>query len=145
MKKITKEWLTAALDDLMVIEKIVDEAHLTHIVAFHAQQAIEKSIKAVMEERDIDVPKIHNLLTLFSKIEGYTSYSADLDFLKTLDALYVDARYPGDFGLLPNGKPGLEEAKEFFHIARELHEAIKTELNEKANQNVSNEPSDQTI
>lgn len=131
MKKITEEWLKAARDDLMVIEKIIDSEYLTHIVAFHAQQAIEKAIKAVMEESNIDIPKIHNLLTLFVRIEGNTSYSVDQDLLKTLDALYIDARYPGDLGLLPNGKPDLKDAQRFFHEARELYEAIKKELSEK--------------
>lgn len=131
MKKITEEWLKAARDDLMVIEKIIDSEYLTHIVAFHAQQAIEKVIKAVMEEINIDIPKIHNLLTLFVRIEGNTSYSVDQDLLKTLDALYIDSRYPGDFGLLPNGKPDLKDAQRFFHEAREVYETIKKELSEK--------------
>lgn len=111
--------------------KIIDSEYLTHIVAFHAQQAIEKVIKAVMEETKIDIPKIHNLLTLFVRIEGNTSYSVDQDLLKTLDALYIDSRYPGDFGLLPNGKPDLKDAQRFFHEAREMYETIKKELSEK--------------
>jgi len=42
MKKLTEEWLKAAKDDLNVIERIIDDVHLSHIVAFHAQQCIEK-------------------------------------------------------------------------------------------------------
>ena len=45
MKKLTEEWLRAAKDDLDVIEKILGEAHLSHITAFHAQQCIEKAFK----------------------------------------------------------------------------------------------------
>jgi len=131
MKRITEEWLKAARDDLMVIERIIDSDHLTHIVAFHAQQTIEKAIKAVMEEMNIDIPKIHNLLTLFAKIEGNTLYRVDEDLLKTLDALYIDSRYPGDFGLLPNGKPDLNSAQRFFQEAKKLCEAIKKELSER--------------
>ncbi len=44
MKSLTEEWLKAARDDLDVIERIIDDAHLAHIVAFHAQQSIEKRI-----------------------------------------------------------------------------------------------------
>lgn len=43
MKKITEEWLNSASDDLKMINKAIDDASLTHQVAFHAQQAIEKS------------------------------------------------------------------------------------------------------
>lgn len=42
MKKLTEEWLKAAKDDLDVIERILSAAHLSHIVAFHAQQCVEK-------------------------------------------------------------------------------------------------------
>jgi hypothetical protein len=44
MKKLTEEWLKAAEDDLRVIERIGQDEHLTHMVAFHAQQAVEKSL-----------------------------------------------------------------------------------------------------
>jgi HEPN domain-containing protein len=53
MKKLTEEWLRAAKDDLDVMEKILGEAHLSHITAFHAQQCIEKVFKAVYEEHGI--------------------------------------------------------------------------------------------
>ena len=50
MKKITKEWLKVANDDLAVIEKIIDDNRLTNMVAFHSQQVVEKSLKAILEE-----------------------------------------------------------------------------------------------
>ena len=43
MRAFTKEWLKASNDDLLTIGKLLNDAHLTHIVAFHAQQSIEKS------------------------------------------------------------------------------------------------------
>ena len=53
MKQLTKEWLKAAGDDLIAIESLINNPILTNIVAFHSQQAIEKSMKAVIEEFDI--------------------------------------------------------------------------------------------
>jgi HEPN domain-containing protein len=50
MKEVTEEWLRAASDDLLVIDRIASEEHLAHMVAFHSQQCIEKSLKAVIEE-----------------------------------------------------------------------------------------------
>ena len=52
MKKISEEWLRAAKDDLRVVEKISQDEHLTNMVAFHSQQCIEKSLKAIIEEFD---------------------------------------------------------------------------------------------
>lgn len=59
MKLITKEWLNRAKDDLTVIEEIIDNRHLTNMVAFHAQQTVEKTLKAIIEEFEIGFIKTH--------------------------------------------------------------------------------------
>ncbi len=64
MRAFTKEWLKASNDDMLIIEQIINIEHLTHMVAFHSQQAIEKSFKALIEEYEIDIPKIHKLMRL---------------------------------------------------------------------------------
>lgn len=50
MKPVTREWLNRAKDDLDVIDEIIGHQHLTNMVAFHAQQAVEKIFKAIVEE-----------------------------------------------------------------------------------------------
>jgi len=120
MKMLAEEWLKAAKDDLDVIEKIIEDEHLSHIVAFHAQQCIEKVFKAVLEEHGIDMPKIHNLVTLYGKVESLIGEDLDMSLLKTLDALYIDARYPGELGLLPDGRPTIEDARRFYESSREI-------------------------
>jgi hypothetical protein len=42
--------------------------------------------------------------------------------------LYIDARYPGDFGLLPNGKPGIAEALLFQQAAKEIYDRVCNHL-----------------
>lgn len=113
MKNLTANWLKAAKDDLDVIERIIKAAHLSHMVAFHAQQCLEKLFKAVIEEHDIETHKIHKLVTLYDRIEGFLGEEMDLQLLKTLDSLYIEARYPGELGLLPNGRPTQDDAKRF--------------------------------
>ena len=49
MEKLAGEWLKAAKDDIDVIEKIIDDEHLSHVVAFHSQQCVEKTFKAIFE------------------------------------------------------------------------------------------------
>lgn len=46
------------------------------------------------------------------------------DLLTDLDDLYIDARYPGEFGLLPHGKPTLDEAKEFYDAVQYIFEKV---------------------
>jgi len=114
MKQLTREWLNAAEDDLITIENLLDNPILTNIVAFHSQQAIEKSIKAIVEEFGIVFIKTHNLQTLLIRIEEVISLSVNELIISELDRLYIDARYPADMGLMPYGKPTLEEAEIYF-------------------------------
>jgi HEPN domain-containing protein len=50
MKVSTRDWLNAASTDLQAIERLIGEPSLTGVVAFHAQQCLEKVFKAVLEE-----------------------------------------------------------------------------------------------
>ena len=51
--------------------------------------------------------------------------SAESD-LVLLDQLYIDARYPGEMGLLPEGKPTISEAKVFFDLGKVVLENAKS-------------------
>jgi len=126
MKFITSEWLKSADDDINTIKAIIDDESLTHIVAFHSQQCIEKSFKAMVDEFELASQKIHNLITLNETISSIYQFDFDEDKLGLLNKLYLDSRYPGDLGLLPNGKPSIEVAKGFQELAKEIYERIKT-------------------
>jgi len=39
--------------------------------------------------------------------------------------LIIESRYPGDLGLLPDGKPSKEIAGKFYGLAKEIHEKIE--------------------
>lgn len=123
MRNFTKEQLKAANDDLLTINEIVDNSFLTHITAFHAQQCVEKAMKAILEEYEIDYPKIHKLVKLKTLVPVELK-DIDEDMLFILDDLYIESRYPGELGLLPNGKPTLEDAKEFYQFAQQLFNQI---------------------
>lgn len=129
MKTITTSWLAAAQDDLTLIREILHNETLSHLVAFHSQQAIEKTFKAVLEEFDGFVPKMHNLETLLPKVIRHVALDIELELLEDLDKLYIDARYPGDFGLLPDGKPNVQEATAFNELALLIYKIVSARLN----------------
>jgi HEPN domain-containing protein len=106
MSPISREWLNAAKDDLALIEHILPDVQLTHLVAFHAQQAIEKALKARLDSQGKSVPKTHSLNRLF-ELNSMSFVGDDADLVNILDELYIEARYPVELGLLPNGKPSL--------------------------------------
>ena len=96
MKFITSEWLKSADDDINTIKAIIDDESLTHIVAFHSQQCIEKSFKAMVEEFELASQKIHNLITLNETLFSVYQFDFDEDKLGLLNKLYLDSRYPGN-------------------------------------------------
>jgi HEPN domain-containing protein len=124
MKTLTADWLKAALSDLETIDEILDNTNLTAIVAFHAQQCVEKCLKALLEEFEIESRKSHNLLVLKTAVESKHAIDLDEDMLSLLNKLYIDSRYPGTFGLLPSGLPTLEEAQEFALFAKKVMEKV---------------------
>lgn len=117
------EWLNAAHDDLLLLDRILDDEKLTHLSAFHSQQAIEKSLKALLEYRNRNILKIHSLNRLFKLCEN-DILIVDSDVINTLDSLYVESRYPGEFGYLPYGKPSLEAGKIFYDFAKVIYDKV---------------------
>jgi HEPN domain-containing protein len=125
MKEQAKSWFESAFSDLLVIEEIIENEFLTHMVAFHSQQTIEKILKAVLEEHEERVLKTHDLITLSEKANKFIKINFDYDVLDQMNELYIESRYPTEIGLLPNGKPTKEISNEFYNYARNLYNLIK--------------------
>ncbi len=114
--------------DLGSIEQIIAREDLTPVVAFHCQQCVEKCLKAVLEEHSRRVPKEHSTLKLYGSARDLTPLDVAVEVLTDLDGLYIESRYPGESGLLPNGKPTLADAHQFYDCAREIYEQVKQTL-----------------
>jgi len=128
--EMAREWLRSARLDLDSIEYILDAEHLTSIAAFHSQQAVEKCFKSILEYKEHKVPKTHDVLSLYNTIKKIFFIDINEDMLDKLNALYVDARYPGEFGLLPDGKPTIVEAKEFYEFAKYVYNVVTKYLSD---------------
>ncbi len=128
MKKQAKSWFDSAYYDLQLIKEILDNTELTHMVAFHAQQVIEKCFKAILEQNNEKVPRIHNIIVLRDLTEKYFDIDINNDLIDQLNELYTESRYPTDFGLLPDGKPSNKTAKEFYQCAKEVYDYLVDKL-----------------
>lgn len=87
---------------------------------FSAQQCVEKAFKAILELHNQRIPKTHSTLKLFDLVKDYLAINIDIDMLIELDRPYIDARYPTDLGLLPEGKPTIEDAKRFYKFCKNI-------------------------
>ncbi|HOU11903.1 MAG TPA: HEPN domain-containing protein [Anaerolineae bacterium] len=124
MKAITREWLDRAQDDLNAAHALLKYPDLTHVAAFHAQQATEKALKAALEEYDLGLLKTHSLTRLLEVVKSRLTVMLDQDMLDRLEAVYIEARYPSELGLLPYGKPSRKDAMEFFTFAQDAYQHI---------------------
>ena len=127
MKQTTKDWLNIAEDDLLAAKTLVREDRLANLAAFHCQQCLEKCFKALIEERDKPFIKSHDLLRLQSIANIYLSVP-ELTLLGIINEVYTDARYPGDLGLLPHGKPTVSEIKEFIQFCDAIFSRLLDQL-----------------
>lgn len=98
----------------------------TYAVAFHAQQAAEKYVKAYLVWHQIEFKKTHDiagLLVLVSTVD--TELSAILRDAELLTPYGVEYRYPGDY---PHVTIAL--AEEALRIAAQVREEIRERLPE---------------
>lgn len=122
MKDSTRQWLEYAARDLKAAELILEDPYLTNICLYHCQQTIEKSFKAILEESSLRVPRIHSVTTLYDKLpaDAKAEIPVKINVMSTVDDIYIDARYPTDLGLLPNGFPSLKQAKDIYKVSKRI-------------------------
>jgi HEPN domain-containing protein len=124
MKPATQAWLVKAGEDLDALRVLRCEPHLTGVVAFHAQQCVEKCLKAVAEERVGAVLRVHDLRRLWQVVASQFAEPLDIDLLRELTDLYADCRYPADPGLTPSGGPTEEDMARFEAFADHVHATV---------------------
>jgi HEPN domain-containing protein len=126
MKPAVAAWLELAEIDLGAARALLKDADFPTVVCFHAQQTVEKCLKALMESQGLNPPKSHDLIMLY----GHTGDLIQLeeDTLAKLNQIYIDAHYPASLGSLPEGPPDAEDAVFFYEFAREALAQVKAFL-----------------
>ena len=77
MRKLAENWLGFAYADLRAAQKLVDDGELTGVATFHSQQCVEKSLKAMLALHGRKIPRIHDLVTLHSRVSDVLSSSVE--------------------------------------------------------------------
>ena len=89
------DWLYRASSDLLLARGPVREGIALEDLCFHAQQAADKSIKAVLVADSILFPNTHNLDVLLGLLPSGVSVPPDDAYISRLTEYAVAARYPG--------------------------------------------------
>lgn len=120
-----KTWLFRANEDIAVIEKLFEsEPELyASTICFHAQQAVEKFLKAFLVFHNIDFPKTLDLDYLLLECKKIDAKDFDID-LGSLTDFGVNIRYPDDFYL-----PDKDETAQYRGIALKVKKVIGDIIN----------------
>lgn len=110
------DWLAEADEDLETARALIDR-RIYKQACFHAQQAVEKALKAVLLRRLGTVPRIHDLPGLLARLRNADPSVPDHGpATQRLDPYYMLARYPD---VRPPGAatPDRTEAEEAVRVA----------------------------
>ncbi len=116
MNQIIQEWIDKAEGDFSTAERefAVTCSPNYDAVCFHAQQCIEKLLKALMIKFKATPPRIHDLAELGRLVAPFCpSWQPKIEDLNYLTRAAVDFRYPGEAA-------DKEEAGGAVSIARKL-------------------------
>ena len=109
------DWLRHAYSDLALASIVPFPPVLPEQLCFHAQQAAEKALKALLIAYRLSVPRTHNLRTLLELLPAEVLVPSDVQQAVGLSDYAVTSRYPG-----VSEPIGPEEQ----HEALELAEAV---------------------
>lgn len=122
---LIRQWIQKAEEDYKNAEHTLtlEEDCPVSTVCFHSQQCIEKYLKALLICHSLPVPKSHDLLALYHRLDSENRPVLSEEGLAILNRYAVESRYPGGWEVILRS-----EAEDAFHIAQTLRQAISSNL-----------------
>ena len=120
-EKLVEEWIYKAEEDfesaIFLMRK--RKKPVPDVICFHAEQCVEKYLKAYLVQNDVEPPEIHDLQRLRRLCvdidRAFDGISEDLD---VLNAYAVNFRYPGEKASPEEGREALASAKKVRNFVR---------------------------
>ena len=127
-RETIKKWILKAENDLKIAkDEMLTENPATDAICFHAQQCVEKYLKAYLISKDKEISKTHDILFLIKQcllIDNEFNYLLELN-ADSLTSYAVEIRYPEEFYF-----PSLEEAKEAIEICEKVKQFVINKFKE---------------
>lgn len=131
MNKVA-DWLLYAENDLKTAKAALDEG-ITNTACFHTQQTVEKCLKAILLDKEQEVPRTHDLLFLLEKAQSYSpELSKFSENAKFLNQFYIPMRYPDAFpGSAAESLPNRQDSERAIELAGEILNFVKSTIRRK--------------
>ncbi|HVM49124.1 MAG TPA: HEPN domain-containing protein [Candidatus Acidoferrum sp.] len=114
MKPTTREWVKKAENDFKVATQIIGRRRdvVADAACFHAQQCVEKYLKARLLEAGIAFPRTHDLRQLLNAcLQAEPLWSAYAQILDRMSNYAVDFRYPGQSATLREARLAVKHCR----------------------------------
>ena len=124
MNATVREWISKAEGDYATAARELNPAGTPNLdaVCFHAEQGIEKLMKALLIHLGVTPPRSHDLVALDRLLTPVCQgWSWPVEELRLLTRAAVDFRYPGD-------SADQQEASESFDIATRMRAKLRSLL-----------------
>ena len=117
IQEAVRQWLAKAQVDWTSVEILAgDSRRPAPAICFHCQQYVEKLLKALLTQHQIEAPRIHDLRRLIQiAVPLAPSLGSLADRADALSLHGVESRYPDDFRLIPDS-----EVKEMLALAEQF-------------------------
>lgn len=94
---LVRQWIRLGEHDFREAQRALAEPSdpAYEIVCFHAQQAVEKYLKAFLCSRNVQFPNTHDLAKLGTLIPAAADIKIQIEDLAHLTPYAVSSRYPG--------------------------------------------------
>jgi len=127
MKDETHTWISYADENLDVAGLAFEHGHLNACLQ-NAQQAVEKYLKAVIVERDLEFRRTHSIRELLGLLAAKDiALSVSEDEMDLMDSIYVPSKYPV-YSALPQALPDPAICRDALSIARKVKDLVTESL-----------------
>jgi HEPN domain-containing protein len=118
-----RELVEKAGNDLISAQLLAESGQVFDTSCFHAQQTVEKCLKAVLAQHDVTYPRTHDLLVLCDLVEPLLpSLQSHREMIVSLMPYAVAIRYSGF-------EPLVEDVEAAIAIAAEVYELVDNVIN----------------
>jgi HEPN domain-containing protein len=122
---VPADWVLKAEEDLAAAEKLLSPGAECPFAAvgFHAQQCVEKYVKAMLVCDDIPFPKTHDIAAVAGLLPQGVALPLDVEMMERLTDYATVTRYPGGYDPVTR-----EDAEEAVEAARRVREAARNHI-----------------
>jgi HEPN domain-containing protein len=119
------QWLSYADDDLLFARHgmTIKSGSPYRLIAFHAQQCVEKLLKSFLVYHLTDFPYTHNISVLLELCAELSDWPETIRDAEELSSYAITARYPGE-----DREVTKEEAERAIEIAERVKKIVRSAL-----------------